>query len=313
MKTVHVAVGVIIDQQRRVLVALRSPDAHQGGLWEFPGGKCEAGETVEQSLRRELAEELGIEVTDSAALCQIRHDYGDKAVLLEVRRVLHFTGEPRGLEGQAVRWVAVQALQSEEFPAANRAIIQRIQLADRIAISAPVATSDALGQLLAGLLAQNLPIIHLRQPQLPAQELAARLPEWLAQCRARGTLLVLNTTPQRFLQAPVDGLHINSQIAAALRARPIASQYGFSVSCHSLAQLQHARDIGADYAFLSPVAATKSHPDSVPMGWDRFAALTSAVDLPVYALGGMGLADIASAYRHGGVGIAAISAFLPTL
>jgi len=94
MKLVHVAVGVLIDQHQRVLVALRNANAHQGGLWEFPGGKCEPGEHVSEALRREFFEEIGIEVTHDVPLCAIRHDYGDKQVRLEGRRLVAFHGRP---------------------------------------------------------------------------------------------------------------------------------------------------------------------------------------------------------------------------
>ena len=164
MKTVHVAVGAITDSCGRVLVALRPQNVHQGGLWEFPGGKCEPGESIDEALRRELQEELGIRVSEHAPLCCIRHDYPDKRVLLEVRRVLAFTGEAQGREGQPLRWADIMSLDPAQFPAANAAIIQRLQMPDRIAITAPASDLAGLRQQMSGLLQQKLPVIHLRQP-----------------------------------------------------------------------------------------------------------------------------------------------------
>ena len=126
MRAVHVAVGVIVNDRGQVLISKRSPDAHQGGLWEFPGGKLELGETLEQALIRELREELGIEAQTNSPLLQIRHDYGDKAVLLDVHVVAEFAGEARGVEGQALRWVGVEDLKNYAFPAANEAIIEAV-------------------------------------------------------------------------------------------------------------------------------------------------------------------------------------------
>ena len=100
MQAIVVAVGVLIDAEGRVLVARRAPDAHQGSLWEFPGGKVEAHESVGDALKRELEEELGIQVEGSEPLMAIEHDYGDKHVRLDVHRVMRWQGEPRGLEGQ---------------------------------------------------------------------------------------------------------------------------------------------------------------------------------------------------------------------
>lgn len=122
----HVAVGVLFDARQRVLIAQRAAQRHQGGLWEFPGGKVEPGECVEVALARELREELGIEVQSSQPLLQVAHDYGDRRVLLDVRQVERFSGQPRGLENQPIAWVELSALDQYAFPAANRAIVVKI-------------------------------------------------------------------------------------------------------------------------------------------------------------------------------------------
>src|SRR5678816_3416575 len=87
MSRVHVAVGVILDAQRRILITRRAAGAHQGELWEFPGGKVEEGETLALALRRELREELGISIGKTSALLEVHHDYADKSVLLDVHAV----------------------------------------------------------------------------------------------------------------------------------------------------------------------------------------------------------------------------------
>jgi 8-oxo-dGTP diphosphatase len=130
MAVVHVAVGVILDSSKRILIARRPDDVHQGGLWEFPGGKVEAAETVQQALARELHEELGIEVGECQPLLEISHDYGDKKVLLDVWMVESFTGTAEGREGQPLQWVAASQLGQFSFPAANvpiaTALVERL-------------------------------------------------------------------------------------------------------------------------------------------------------------------------------------------
>lgn len=123
---VHVAVAVIVKHQQ-VLIALRKPEQHQGGLWEFPGGKVETDETVQQALSREIAEEVSVEVLSAQPLIEVRHDYGDKSVLLDVWTVDAFAGTPTGREGQIVKWCDIAALHQYDFPAANQAIVQAIQ------------------------------------------------------------------------------------------------------------------------------------------------------------------------------------------
>lgn len=126
MKVVEVAVGVVI-RGHQTFVCLRSNDKHQGGKWEFPGGKVEAGESPEQALHRELKEEIAIEITHTDPLITIAHDYGDKQVKLIVFIVDGFKGEPVGNEGQPGKWLSIDTLDASAFPAANVAIIEALQ------------------------------------------------------------------------------------------------------------------------------------------------------------------------------------------
>lgn len=125
-KVIHVAVGVILRGQH-ILLALRSSKQHQGGKWEFPGGKVEAGETVQQALSRELQEEVAIQVSESSAFMQLQYAYPEKTVLLDIRLVTRFSGEPHGREGQPLRWASVAELSQLDFPDANQPIVERIQ------------------------------------------------------------------------------------------------------------------------------------------------------------------------------------------
>ena len=124
---VHVAVGVVVNRERQVLIARRHDNQHQGGLWEFPGGKVMPGEDVRQALRRELMEEVNIETRESAPLLKIHHDYGDKRVLLDVWYVSVFSGQADGCEGQPVKWISIEEFDQHDFPAANAEIISQVR------------------------------------------------------------------------------------------------------------------------------------------------------------------------------------------
>ncbi len=124
---VVVAAGVLIDEGGRVLIARRHASAHQGGLWEFPGGKVAPGERLEDALARELNEELGITVQTSRLLTQIDHDYGDKQVRLVVFHVTQWSGEPRGCEGQPLAWVDRADLGGYDYPEANQPILATLE------------------------------------------------------------------------------------------------------------------------------------------------------------------------------------------
>ncbi len=126
MKQVHVAVGVIV-QNGHVFLTKRLKDVHQGGKWEFPGGKVEVDETVAEALLRELKEEVFIDVLSAQPLMAIEHDYGDKQVKLEVFIVDNFLNEPQAQEGQEEAWFAINELASLDFPQANAAIVTKLE------------------------------------------------------------------------------------------------------------------------------------------------------------------------------------------
>lgn len=123
---IHVAVAIIINSQREVLIALRQAHQHLGGLWEFPGGKVETGEACSEALKREVKEELGLVIVNAVALVEVSHDYNDKPVLLDVWHVTEYTGEAYGAEGQTLRWCAKEDLEDVDFPIANKTIISAI-------------------------------------------------------------------------------------------------------------------------------------------------------------------------------------------
>ncbi|WP_444930050.1 8-oxo-dGTP diphosphatase MutT [Microbulbifer sp. SSSA002] len=126
-KVVHVAVGVVIREDGKILIARRPDHLHMGGRWEFPGGKVEQGESVQDALYRELLEEVAIELQELRPLVEIRHDYPEKTVLLDTWQVTQFAGEALGREQQEIKWVSVDELDKFHFPDANQAIIAAVK------------------------------------------------------------------------------------------------------------------------------------------------------------------------------------------
>ena len=124
-KIVEVAVGVI-KRNELYFMTKRLEHVHQGGKWEFPGGKIEANETAEQALMRELQEEVNIIVVNSSSLITIEHDYGDKIVSLKVYLVEKFDNEPKALEGQKEGWFSYNELLALDLPAANAEILNAL-------------------------------------------------------------------------------------------------------------------------------------------------------------------------------------------
>lgn len=312
MNRIHVAAAVVRSTDGLVLIAKRPLDKHQGGLWEFPGGKVEAGETVEAALTRELQEELGIVVTEARPLIQVRHDYPDKQVLLDVWEVLAFSGEPHGAEGQPLVWAEPAELSGYSFPAANRPIIAAARLPDRYLI-----TPDDLSpqQLLSGLalaLDTGIKLIQLRAPSLSLPDYRSVAADVMELCTGRAQLMLKG--PLEWVgEFPAAGWHLTGEQLRqhAGRGRPVPVGQWLAASCHNAAELDLAMTMGVDFITLSPVLRTATHPEASPLGWARAAELLLGFNQPAYLLGGVGPSDLEKALRAGGQGIAAIRAFWP--
>ena len=304
---VHVAVGILFNPQGEVLLTRRPLHVHQGGLWEFPGGKVEAAETIQAALQRELHEELGITVLSARPLIRIRHAYPDKRVLLDVWRIEHYRGEPQSLEAQPLCWAAPDALNRLDFPAADVPIIDALRLPSLYLITGEPADRPAVFlQRLEQALERGLRLLQLRARQLPEPALLGLYRQAQALTRRYGATLLLNGSPAQALAVQADGVHLSAPRLLALQSRPLSAGRWVAASCHNEAELRHACRLGLDFVVVSPVSHTRSHPDTPPLGWKGLQALTEMANLPVYALGGMTPADLERAWRHGAQGIAAI-------
>ena len=300
----HIAVGVIPDaERRRVLIARRPPDTHQGGLWEFPGGKRQAGESRLQTLQRELAEEIDIRIQAAHPLLCFDYDYPSVAVTLDVWVVDRWSGRPRGREGQAIRWAAVGELDAAEFPAANRRIIQMLHLPEVYFITPDAGRYDeTFFRRLEELLRGGVRLLRFRSHDLTGAARAQALQRLAGLCRRYDAMLLGDNAAA----AAGAGLHLSAQELMRLETRPAAPGW-VAASCHNAAELRQARRLGLDFCVLSPVQPTASHPGAAPLGWNAFARLAVDAGLPVYALGGMCLHDLEQAHRHHAHGIALIS------
>lgn len=309
---IHVMAGAITDDLGRVLVTRRPDHVHQGGLWEFPGGKLEPGEDPEQGLTRELAEELGITVFASRPLIRVHHDYGDRHILLDVRRVDAYAGRPSGLEGQPLSWLHPDAMDPARFPAADRPIITALRLPQLLLITGP-DPFDPSGFLarLERAMASGIALVQLRAHELDSDAYAALAGRVFELCERRGVRLVLNRAPGEAQSLPRHGIHLAARTLAALDRRPGGLGDLVGASCHDGIELAAAARLGLDYALLSPVRPTRSHPDATPLGWERFSELADPHPLPIYALGGLDPADLGDAIHHGAQGIAAIRGLWP--
>jgi mutator protein MutT len=126
MKQIEVSAALIF-RDGKLLITQRHAKAHLGGLWEFPGGKREPGETAEECLVREIREELGVAISVGELFEEISHDYPDKSVRLKFFICKLISGEPQPLDCAAAKWVTKAELADFEFPAADAQLLEKLR------------------------------------------------------------------------------------------------------------------------------------------------------------------------------------------
>jgi 8-oxo-dGTP diphosphatase len=306
---VHVAVAVIRNPTGQIFITRRPDYVHQGGLWEFPGGKLEHGESVQDALQREIMEESGISIEESRPLIKIPYQYPDKRVLLDVREVLQYSGEPHGKEGQACEWCNISELHNVSFPAANRSIVSALQLPSTFLVTPePGPEIDLFLTRLEERIKNGVHWFQLRAKTLAKSEYDVLSKDVCAICEKAGAHAMLRTDVETITELGGAGLHVSAQQLMALSARPVPADLWFSASCHTQAEIEHANSLAVDFIYIGSVNATASHENLVPIGWEEFSRLVDFASMPAYAIGGMGLADSIKSRELGGQGIASISA-----
>ncbi len=303
MSRIDVAVGVVRDNVGRVLIARRKAGTHLGSLWEFPGGKIEPAEDIQQALNRELYEELGIRLKGSIPLINVNFTYPECQVCLHVREVYDFDGMPIGQEGQKVKWVSLQELGKYMFPEANKTILSALKLSRHYAI---VGGND-IQQLLSELdivAEQGVSLVQIRAKDLDESGTEEVLDVVREKCHKLGVTYLINSQ-MKVKRSMDDGVHLTSTDLMALRRRPDC--VGFvAASCHNLDELYKAEQLALDFVVLSPVMETASHLSVDALGWRQFSEWVSKVNIPVFALGGIGKQDYQKALNFGAQGISGI-------
>jgi 8-oxo-dGTP diphosphatase len=304
---IEVVAAAITDARGRVLLARRTEGRDLAGLWEFPGGKREPGETPEQALARELREELGIDATIGPPLLAVAQQYPLKRLRLDVRRVAKWRGTPRGHEGQALAWVPPDKLPGYAMPPADRPVVAALLQPDRYLVTPPPATDDDAPWLdaLQRALDAGVRRLQVRLPGVDAER-RRRLVLAAAERGLRAGAQVLVNDDLDLANALGLGVHLPAARLRALSERPVPAGQPLAASCHDAEELRLAEALGCDFAVLGPVRPTATHPGAPALGWPGFERLREHVSLPIYAIGGLVPADIPEARQHGAQGIAAI-------
>ncbi len=312
-KIVEVAAAVLQKPDGTFLLAQRPPDKIWAGYWEFPGGKIEPGETPHHALVRELREELGIEVQTAYPWVTRVYTYPHATVKLNFFRVTAWSGELHPHEGQQFAWQinppqpplaeGGSGYRVSPILPANAPILRALSLPTLCAISnvQELGEAEFLHRLEVAL-HNGLQLVQLREKDYSRDAMRALALKMLPLIRQHDARLIINADIELCKEIGADGVQLTGAQLVTLNARPDVDWC--AASCHNAEELRRAEELGCDFAVLSPVLATQSHPGAPHLGWENFAAIAAGSAIPVYALGGLQSGDMETAWQRGAHGIA---------
>ena len=297
--------AVLIRSDGAALLARRPSTKVYSDYWEFPGGKIEPGEPVAEALRREIREELGVEIVRAFPWITRVFTYPHATVRLHFYRVHAWRGEPRAVEHQAIAWQRADAIELKPLLPANGPVIRSLLLPSEYAITHAGALGVELFlSKLEARLRGGLKLVQIREKTLAPPVVAEFARRVTALGRAHGAKVLVNSDADLAREIGADGVHLTAEQLRGASSRPDLPWCG--ASCHSGEELQRAEALGVDLVVLGPVHATPSHPDAVPLGWERFREIARGAAVPVYALGGIVPRDLEQALSCGAHGIAMV-------
>ena len=308
----RIAIGIIENAQQQVLVGKRKDGTHLERCWEFPGGKVALQESFKMALRRELSEELGIQAHCMSKLIELKHQYNDRQLHFQIFKVSDFIGGVHSAEEQELQWVERTQLASLNFPTANRAILDAMDLPQSYMIADQDVLNDQLTSIVRRQLESGISLVQYRANNASKQSYITIAKILREMCAGFGAQLISNCDLDWVTEIDPHGVHLNSGRLHEVSKNPFTHNNGefFSASCHNDDEIDMANALGVRCLLIGSVNKTQSHANTNSLGWSRFGQLCFKANSPVYALGGMSLNDYHNAVVHGAQGIAAIRTFM---
>ncbi len=303
LPVIEVAVAIITRSDGSFLLARRPEGKPYAGYWEFPGGKVEPGESSLHALNRELMEELGIHIELAYPWITRVFTYAHATVRLYFYKLVKWHGELHAYENQELFWQSAGEVGVAPMLPANVPVLRALNLPPVYIITnaAELGVQVSLMQIESSF-QQGSRLVQVREQVMIKDELRAFAHQVVELAHRHGAQVLVNDDVELSREIGVDGVHFSSVQLMGLSSRPNTNWCG--ASCHNSEELFHAEQLGMDFVVLGPVLPTLSHPGATSLGWKKFAALIHDFSLPVYALGGLRLEDLTTAWEHGGHGIA---------
>ena len=300
----EVVAAVLFKPDGSYLLAQRPAGKAYAGYWEFPGGKVEPGESLEQAIRREIREELDIEVISAHPWLTRTHVYEHASVRLHFMRVREWRGTPQGLDGQQFSFQVPGHETVAPMLPANGPILKAVALPQVYGVT----QAHALGVenfmiRLETALTNGLRLVQVREKEMASDQLREFARTVVARCHVHSARVLINGDAALAQEVKADGVHLTATQLMQTQCRPEINLVGASV--HTSAELGHATKLGCDFAVLGAVLPTPTHPEASGIGWGEFEKIARDAAIPVFAIGGLLAPDLyPDALQHGAHGIA---------
>ncbi len=313
MKTIQIVAALIESRSQTILLARRRSPPELAGMWEFPGGKIEDNENPETALRREIREELGLEIGACVFFMRTIKTESNRVMDMQIFRVLNWQGQATGKEGQEIVWAPRDSLSHYQMPILDQPIATALSWPQKILITPEPFEADHFLEKLAHALTLGVAWVHLRSRKLSSNKLKILAKEVRNLTFQHGVKASFNNNIALALELGFDGAHFPSnQTHSFVPRNELPKGFLLGMSCHHAIDIQTANKIGFDYVFISPIKKTTSHPEQSELKWTGFRTLLEKSNGPAFALGGLSNADLKQAINAGALGIASISAFWPS-
>lgn len=315
---IHVVAALIRhpEEADKIFITQRKSGQHLENLWEFPGGKVEKGEAPYHALKRELLEEVGIDINSAQPFQSVHHRYPDKSIFLDVWQVKSYSGKAHGRENQNCQWVSISDLDDYEFPEADIPILKALDLPPVLLITPDVSLKHQdsfLQQFERVMNSHPYDQVLFRSPQLDDEQYTQIAQQMEQISKPHKSNIIIHRNRLKSLKhKSFDSFrsrHLNSYLLNSITARPFDDSIVLSASCHDQTELKLAERFECKFAMLSMVRETTSHPGRSAKGWYGFNRLATRSSLPIYALGGVKRQDYCVASFQGAIGVAGISDF----
>ena len=308
MKRFQVVIGIVKNSSGQLLLSRRPNGKHLSGYWEFPGGKVESSESFKQALRRELKEEIAIDVGAVKTKLNYEYQYPDRLLHLQVFEVISYSNDVCALEGQELKWFSESSINNLQVPPANYSIMNAIQLPDFYMIACQSVYKNGLFPAVKAQLLEGISIIQFRAPNLTKPEYTSQAKELRDLCEEYNAKLISNCDLAWIDEIQPHGIHLTSARLREVSNENVGTEF-FSASCHDQNEIELANQLRTSCVIIAPVQYTHSHPNNSSLGWNKFRQLCSVSNCPVYAMGGLGKSDLLNAKVCGAQGVAGIRLF----